>query len=72
MAPDIVIVRVNPMRRRDLPRTAREILNRVNEISFNSSLLRELRAIGFITQLIDRGLVVERRAQTHAGPRHRR
>ena len=57
VAPDIMIVRVNPIRRDDLPRTAREILNRVNEISFNSSLLRELRAIGFITQLIDRGLV---------------
>jgi NTE family protein len=50
-------VRVNPIRRDDLPRTAREILNRVNEISFNSSLLRELRAIGFITRLIDQGLV---------------
>ena len=55
--PDVVIVRVNPIRRDDLPRTAREILNRVNEISFNSSLIRELRAIGFITRLIDQGLV---------------
>ena len=58
-ARDIVIVRVNPIRRHDLPRTAREILNRVNEISFNSSLLRELRAIGFITRLIDDGVVQE-------------
>jgi hypothetical protein len=54
-----VIVRVNPLRRDDLPRTAREILNRVNEISFNSSLLRELRAIGFISRLIDQGLIKE-------------
>lgn len=59
VAPDIAIVRINPIRRDDLPRTAREILNRVNEISFNSSLLRELRAIGFITRLIDEGLVEE-------------
>ena len=58
-APDVVIVRVNPIRRDDLPRTAREILNRVNEISFNSSLLRELRAIGFVSRLIDQGLIKE-------------
>jgi NTE family protein len=56
-APDVVIVRINPIRRAELPRTAREILNRVNEISFNSSLLRELRAIGFVSRLIDQGLV---------------
>ena len=59
VTPDVVIVRINPIRREDLPRTAREILNRVNEISFNSSLLRELRAIGFVSRLIDRGLIKE-------------
>ena len=56
-SPDILIVRINPIRRRDLPKTARGILNRVNEISFNSSLMREMRAIAFITQLIDDGAV---------------
>lgn len=56
-APDVVIVRVNPIRRDDVPTTARDILNRVNEISFNSSLLREMRAIAFVTRLIDEGLV---------------
>ncbi len=55
--PDVVIVRVNPIRREELPTTAREILNRVNEISFNSSLMREMRTIAFVTRLIDEGLV---------------
>jgi NTE family protein len=58
-APDVVIVRINPIRRDDLPRSAREILSRANEISFNASLLRELRAIGFVTRLIDQGLIKE-------------
>lgn len=56
-SPDILIVRINPIRRQDLPKTARGILNRVNEISFNSSLIREMRAIAFLTQLIDDGTV---------------
>ncbi len=52
---DIVIVQINPVERRGTPQSAREILNRVNEITFNSSLLRELRAIDFVTRLIDDG-----------------
>jgi NTE family protein len=50
---DIVIVHVNPIYRHDVPRSASEILDRVNEISFNASLMREMRAIGFVTRLID-------------------
>ena len=38
-----------------MPHTAAEILNRINEISFNSSLMREMRAISFVTKLIDSG-----------------
>jgi NTE family protein len=52
---DIVIVHINPIRRCEPPRTAAEILNRINEISFNSSLMREMRAIAFVTRLIDDG-----------------
>jgi NTE family protein len=52
---DVVLVHINPMMRPDVPRTARDILNRVNEISFNSSLMREMRAIQFVTELIDGG-----------------
>ena len=52
---DIVIVQINPVERKGTPRSAREILNRVNEITFNSSLLRELRAIDFVQRLLDGG-----------------
>ena len=52
---DVVIVQINPIERPQLPRTAREIDNRIDEISFNSSLIRELRAIEFVTRLIDDG-----------------
>src|SRR5271166_1684968 len=52
---DVVVVHINPIERRELPRTARDILNRVNEISFNSSLMREMRAIHFVTELIESG-----------------
>jgi NTE family protein len=50
---DIVIIHVNPTERPEIPTTAQEILSRVNEISFNSSLFREMRAIAFVTKLID-------------------
>jgi NTE family protein len=50
---DMVIVQINPMIRRELPRTGREILNRVNEISFNSSLIKDLRAIHLLHKLIE-------------------
>ena len=52
---DVVIVHVNPMNRPHVPHTAMEILNRINEISFNSSLMREMRAISFVTRLIEDG-----------------
>lgn len=48
---DIVIVTINPMMREAVPKTPIEIQDRINEISFNSSLLRELRAIQFMKRL---------------------
>jgi len=54
---DIVVVHINPLARCTEPRTAAEILNRINEISFNSSLMREMRAIAFVTSLIDDGRI---------------
>lgn len=54
---DIVIIHVNPIERPELPRTAADILDRVNEISFNSSLLRELRVVHFVKRLIAEGRV---------------
>ena len=56
---DIVIVDINPLEREETPREARDILNRINEISFNSSLLRELRAIHFVQRLLDEGNIPE-------------
>lgn len=52
---DIVVVSINPMRRDDIPDTPLEIQNRINEISFNASLLGELRAINFVRRLIAEG-----------------
>jgi len=54
---DVVIVHINPMERKELPRSASEILNRINEIGFNSSLMREMRAINFVTDLINGDMV---------------
>lgn len=52
---DVVIVQINPLGCDRVPTTATEIMNRVNEISFNSSLMREMRAISFVTDLVDEG-----------------
>jgi len=54
---DVVIVHINPIVRPGVPTTAAEILNRINEVSFNSSLMREMRAIAFVTSLIQQGKV---------------
>lgn len=49
---DVLIVQVNPIERNETPKTALDIQNRVNEISFNSSLLRELRSVEFVHRLL--------------------
>ncbi len=54
---DILIVHINPLVRNEVPKTASDILNRINELSFNSSLMREMRAISFVTKLIDQQLL---------------
>ncbi|MEM6900568.1 MAG: patatin-like phospholipase family protein [Pseudomonadota bacterium] len=56
---DVIIVQINPIERAGAPREARDILNRLNEITFNASLLRELRAIDFVTRLLDAGRLEE-------------
>ena len=50
---DIMIVHINPVVRNEIPKNASDILNRINEISFNSSLIREIRAIGFVIKLLE-------------------
>jgi NTE family protein len=56
---DVVIVHINPLVRHGTPKTAQEILNRINEISFNSSLMREMRVIEFVTRMIDDGRIAD-------------
>jgi NTE family protein len=54
-ANDIILVQINPRERPDRPRTANEVLNRLNEISFNSPLMKELRMIALLHQVADPG-----------------
>jgi NTE family protein len=56
---DIVIVHINPLYRKELPYAAGDILNRINEISFNSSLMREMRAVSFVTGLVKENRIVD-------------
>jgi NTE family protein len=52
---DVVIVQINPLSRPDVPVSSRDILNRINEMTFNASLVREMAGIATITSLIERG-----------------
>jgi len=54
-AHDSILVQINPRERPDTPRTAADILNRLNEISFNSPLMKELRMIALLRQAADPG-----------------
>ncbi len=54
---DIVVVNINPLIREELPKTTAEIQNRVNEISFNASLLAQVRSVAFVKRLIAEGAV---------------
>jgi NTE family protein len=54
-AADVILVQINPRERRETPRTATAILDRLNEISFNSPLMKELRMIALLRQAADPG-----------------
>ncbi|MGH9806794.1 MAG: patatin-like phospholipase family protein [Terriglobia bacterium] len=51
-ARDLILIKVNPFERPDVPRTAYEIDNRLNEITFNASLIKELRSLYFLKEII--------------------
>jgi NTE family protein len=53
--PDVLMIHLTPTERPELPTNSGAIINRMQEISFNSSLMREMRAIAFVTQMIDEG-----------------
>ena len=54
---DILLVKINPLVRPELPDTADEIAERINEIGFNSALVGEMRAIAFVQKLVAEGLL---------------
>lgn len=56
---DVVVININPLVRDEVPKTPQDLQNRVNEISFNASLLRELRAIRFVQELLDNGTLAK-------------
>jgi len=52
---DVVLVQINPIERKGTPESVAEILGRIDEITFNASLLQEFRAIDFVARLIAAG-----------------
>ncbi len=56
---DVLVIHINPIEREELPTSSADILNRLNEITFNSSLLKEMRAIAFVTKLIEEEWIKE-------------
>jgi NTE family protein len=55
VASDTFLVQINPVERPDIPRTARDIVSRINEVSFNATLLKELRMIALLRRAVDPG-----------------
>ncbi len=62
-ADDLLLVQINPVLRDTVPRRASEILDRINEVTFNASLLKEMRSIALLKQLIE--------GEGRTGRRHR-
>ncbi len=54
-ADDMILIPINPLERAEAPRTASEIINRLNEISFNAVALKELRMIAMLRKVVDCG-----------------
>jgi len=52
---DTILVQINPVERQGTPRSASDILNRLNEVSFNAVLLKELRMIALLRQVANPG-----------------
>ena len=58
---DVILIQLNPTIRNKLPTSAREIGDRLNEITNNASVVREIRAMHLISQLQDEGIIPEGR-----------
>ncbi len=63
-ASDIVLIQINPVERNAVPDTGDEILDRVNELTFNASLLPQMRAIDWVNRLIQQGYLPSERYRT--------
>lgn len=55
-SPDVILIMINPIVIDAVPKSAQAIIDRINTLSFNSSLMREMRAIAFVSALVDKGL----------------
>ena len=51
-ADDLLLVQINPVQRDTVPRSASDILDRINEVTFNASLLKEMRLLALMQQLV--------------------
>lgn len=60
---DLMLVQINPLKRDRTPRASREILDRINELTFNASLLTQMRSIDFINRLIEEGMLTGERCK---------
>lgn len=54
---DIVLIKINSINTNSVPTTARDIADRVNEISFNSSLINEMKLIHYRNELLRNGIL---------------
>ncbi len=50
---DLILIQINPFYRQELPRTSREIISRVNEITFNANLIKELRSVMLLRDMVN-------------------
>jgi len=62
---DILLVHTTPAERPDLPRTSPAIMNRMQEISFNTALIREMRSVAFLNRRIEQGKAEGKRMLVH-------
>jgi NTE family protein len=63
---DVILVHTTPLERRGVPKTSQAIMNRMQEISFNASHLREMRSFAYVTKLVDEGKADSKRIFVHA------
>jgi NTE family protein len=61
---DVVIVQINPLNRPDVPTSARDVLNRINEMTFNASLVREMYGVATVSRLVESGQLDDDRYST--------